>query len=581
MHPVLLIPLFAVVGSALTAGIIFARDPNSAANRQLALLSLGTAFWAICEVMWNTAPDAETALFYVRLSALGFVWIGPVCLHVFLAAAEERSPADEHLLAAGYGLAGVMLVLAWTTPWMHPAVVRTAWGWAYQPGPLFPVFFLLTLVGFGAGLWSGIKAYRRYASPAERSQGVPLLLTLGGILVTASLTDAVLPLLGVQLPRLGTATLTLLGVSIAWSYFRFGYALLAPGRFAPEILESLSDGVLLARLDGRIRNANRGMARLLKQPVAALRGRGLHEVLPFVGIDPPRSFEALEGELDASPRRPIPVSVSGAVLRDKRDLPIGLVLVVHDLREVTALRDRLVTSGRLAAVGELAAGVAHEINNPIAYVRTNLGLLRSHWQRLTKEVEDRRGSGGELDEALDEGDDLIGECVEGIDRAAAIVRDVKAFSHAGSRERVSTDLAPLLERVLRVAAPQLRGRARVQLELDPGLPPVRCAPQELQQVFLNLILNAGHAVGAAGRIRIESYRDRDDAVVVVADDGDGIAPEDLDRIFDPFFTTKPVGEGTGLGLAISYQIVRNHGGEIRVESAPGEGTAFRVRLPLG
>jgi len=132
--------------------------------------------------------------------------------------------------------------------------------------------------------------------------------------------------------------------------------------------------------------------------------------------------------------------------------------------------------------------------------------------------------------------------------------------------------------VLRMAAPQLRKRATVYKEWG-ALPRITCVPQEIQQVFLNMVLNAGQAIGAAGSIRLVSRVEGDHVVVDVEDDGDGIAPEILEKIFDPFFTTKPVGEGTGLGLSIAHGIVRKHAGEIAVTSEPGRGTRFSVRLP--
>jgi signal transduction histidine kinase len=579
MHLQTWLSLLACAGSALTAGLIWSRDPSAPANRQLALIGACTCFWAMCEVAWNTTADPAVALFFVKLSAVGWIWLGPLCVKAFLAMTEEREPWAERVAQWGCAIAAAVLVAGFATDGLHRDVVRTSWGWGYRFGPLFSVYYALTLWGFGIGFGLAARAFRRYASPAERSQGAVVLVAVGAPLVVGSLTDGVLPALGHQPPRLATASLTFMGAAIAWSYFRFGYSLLAPGRFAPEILESLAEGVLLVRPGGVIRIANPGMGRLVGLPPAALQGRRIDEVLPFVPLDPEGEMDELEGELAAAGDRRIPVSVSLSRLRDRRGLPLGLVLIVHDLRELVALRHRLVTSGRLAAVGQLAAGIAHEINNPIAYVRSNLGVLREHWAAVGKELrEDERGA--QLGELLAEGEELIAESLEGVDRAAAIVRDVKGFSHAGEGPRQAVDLAPLLDRVLRIAEPQLRGRARVETDYA-DTPPIPCAPQELQQVFLNLVLNAAQAVAPEGTIAVQTRLEPDAVVVRVADDGCGIAPELAERIFDPFFTTKPVGEGTGLGLAISYQIVRNHGGEISVESAPRRGSCFTVRLPRG
>jgi two-component system NtrC family sensor kinase len=174
---------------------------------------------------------------------------------------------------------------------------------------------------------------------------------------------------------------------------------------------------------------------------------------------------------------------------------------------------------------------------------------------------------------------MIDESLEGVDRASAIVRDVKGLAHAGRGERAMADLNELLDGVLRMAAPQLRVTAVV--EKNYGLIPlVACAPQELQQVFLNLVLNASQAIARSGTIRVRTEAQDRSVMVWIEDDGCGIEASLLDRIFDPFFTTKPVGEGTGLGLGIAHEIVRKHGGEITIDSKPGRGTVFGVRLPV-
>jgi signal transduction histidine kinase len=229
-------------------------------------------------------------------------------------------------------------------------------------------------------------------------------------------------------------------------------------------------------------------------------------------------------------------------------------------------------------VGELAAGIAHEINNPLAFVRSNLALLREHWSELAGQLAKLAGRSAAAD-VVAEGEELLEESLEGVDRASAIVRDVRGLAHGGRAEKQAADLGELLRGVLRIAAPQLRGNARVETRLS-DVPPVWGAPHELQQVFLNLVLNAIQAIGDEGHVWISTECDGRFVVTTVADDGCGIAPEIFDRIFDPFFTTKPVGEGSGLGLGIAHGIVQGHGGHLSVASEAGRGTRFRVHLPM-
>jgi signal transduction histidine kinase len=406
-------------------------------------------------------------------------------------------------------------------------------------------------------------------SPAERSQAGWVVVGVVVPLVVASLTDGILPWMGVQVPRLGTTSFTVLGATVLWSFYRYGYTALAPGLFAREILETLPEGVVLLRLDGRVRTCNRAMAELLDEPAAALEGVSIDRFLDGAARDVLEPGANVSARLRRRSGEVLPVATSATWLRDKQGLPIGIVLAVSDQREVTALRQRLVTSGRLAAVGELAAGVAHEINNPIAFVRANLGALDALLEKVDREAEDP---------SVAEGRELVAESLDGVDRVSAIVRDVRSLAHHGGGQRERVLLPDLLESAVRVAGSQIRERGRVECDYGP-VPPVRGMSQELQQVFLNLIVNAAQAIPVGGRIRVSTRTEGGDAVVRVQDDGPGIPEDVIDRIFDPFFTTKPVGEGCGLGLGISYRIVRDHDGDLSVRSRPGEGACFEVRLP--
>jgi signal transduction histidine kinase len=247
---------------------------------------------------------------------------------------------------------------------------------------------------------------------------------------------------------------------------------------------------------------------------------------------------------------------------------------VRDLREVTDLRNRLVTAGRLAAVGELAAGIAHEIANPIAFVRANLGELRSHWTELGTAVE-KRGGDEHLVGLSEEGRDLIDECAEGVERVAAIVRDVGAFAHVGRGKSERVNVNQVMDNAVGIAVLSF---SVVVERCYADVPDVACDPQQLKQVFLNLLLNALQAVEDYGRIRLVTQGRGEWVTIRVEDDGPGIDAEALERIFDPFFTTRASGQG--LGLAHSYQIVRSYGGEIVASSQPGEGARFEVRLPV-
>jgi signal transduction histidine kinase len=181
-------------------------------------------------------------------------------------------------------------------------------------------------------------------------------------------------------------------------------------------------------------------------------------------------------------------------------------------------------------------------------------------------------------EALDRGPLLLAAAGQGVDRVASIVRDVRGFSAVGSGEPEAADLHELMDRAIRVAAPRLSG-ARLERD-DAPLPLVPCVPHEVMQVFLDLVLTAARGLGGSGTIRVSTRRENGAAVVTVADDGPGLDAAARQRIFEPFASAAAVEEGAGLGLAISQHIVTRHGGELWVDSEPGQGTRFRVSLPL-
>jgi PAS domain S-box-containing protein len=576
MHAYVLLLATAAIVSALCAGGILARDPRGRASRRGAALLFVSSYWAISEVAWNLSADRETALAWVRASAPGWMFHGPVVLQLFLEAEGGAWPRLRRLVPPLYAAAFAFVAITWFTPWMIRDMVRTPWGWGYVVGPAHPVMFAVAMVGILSALVVVKQLFRQLSSPAERRQKPWLALGIATPIFAASVTDVVLPLLGIQVPRLATSAMASLGAIALYNTLRFGHSLLTPGTFAEEILATLPDGVALLHPDGRIRSANPGLAAISGHSAQELVSMSVERLL---GGELGRTFgDGAERKLMRASGESIPVSIATSELRDRQGFLLGHVLVVRDQRDVAQLRSRLVMSARLAAVGELAAGIAHEINNPIAFVRSNLSQLASHWKTVRSEFE-HAGRAEAQRELLAEGEDLLEESVEGVDRAAEIVRGVKGFSHAGHQLREPTDLNHLLEDVLHMAAAQLRGRAHVE-RYYVELPAVECVPQELKQVFLNLIVNAGQAIADGGTIRIATEARGGFVTVKVEDDGCGIAPENLERIFDPFFTTKRVGEGTGLGLGIAYHIVRSHGGEIQVESELGKGTRFRVRFPV-
>ncbi len=266
------------------------------------------------------------------------------------------------------------------------------------------------------------------------------------------------------------------------------------------------------------------------------------------------------------------------------------------IRKLEEAQTQLLQSEKMASIGQLAAGVAHEINNPVGYVKSNLNTLTDYISDLLQLIalyeQHQSELGGAAVSAIEQTKQaidfaflkedmttLLEESQEGVNRVQHIVQDLKEFSHVDEAEWQCVDLHKGLDSTLNLVYNELKYKAQVVKEYG-EIPEIRCLPQQLNQVFMNLLVNAAQALEEHGTITLRTYADGQTVTVEVEDTGPGIPPEKLNRIFEPFFTTKPVGKGTGLGLSIAYGIVSKHGGSIEVESEPGRGTVFKVRLPI-
>jgi signal transduction histidine kinase len=256
--------------------------------------------------------------------------------------------------------------------------------------------------------------------------------------------------------------------------------------------------------------------------------------------------------------------------RMNRELESAIEQRTAELRDAVRsereLRRHLLHQEKLASIGQLAAGLAHEINNPLAFVQSNLTQLR-----------DGLAEARPLDPS--EAQEILEETLEGVNRIRRVTGGLRGFSRRDGGEARPTDLAAVVEGALRMTRGEIESRAVLTVEAAPDLPPVTCHAWAIEQVIVNLLMNAAQAVERGGRIRVSLQTEPEGVSFSVEDDGVGIPAGVIEQIFDPFFTTKDVGKGTGLGLSISYGIVRDHGGEIRVESTPGVGSRFRVLLP--
>jgi len=284
----------------------------------------------------------------------------------------------------------------------------------------------------------------------------------------------------------------------------------------------------------------------------------------------------------------------GVALADSSDMNEDLQRAYLQLKQTQM---QILQQEKMASIGQLAAGVAHEINNPMGFITSNLGTLSKYQEKLFDYQQQLEGllsqaENAELNQQMaaarktlkieylrEDIVDLLKESKEGAERVREIVQNLKGFSRVDQAEHAEVDLNDCLDKTLSIAWNEIKYKAQVQKNYA-SLPLVACFPQQLNQVFLNLLVNAAQAIEGMGLIQVSTRVVGERVEVEFEDNGVGIPPENLKKIFEPFFTTKEVGKGTGLGMSISYEIIKKHGGDLRVTSVVGKGTSFVVDLPI-
>lgn len=281
--------------------------------------------------------------------------------------------------------------------------------------------------------------------------------------------------------------------------------------------------------------------------------------------------------------------------REKIQLALEKLGETHE--ELKASQLKVLQQEKMASIGQLAAGVAHEINNPLAFISSNLGTLDKYINKLidfiqtqsevieslqhqdvSERIEEKRKE-LKLDRVIDDVKELIVESVDGSERMKKIIHELNCFSRMDEEDYKEADINDCIESAVSIVWPELKYKAT--LKKDYGVLPVtKCHPHQISQVMVNLLINAVNSIEEQGEIVIKTY-DKDQSIwIEVSDTGRGITEENLGKIFEPFFTTKEIGKGTGLGLSITYEIIQRHKGDITVKSAVGKGTIFTIRIPI-
>ncbi len=410
--------------------------------------------------------------------------------------------------------------------------------------------------------------------------------------------------------------------------------------YVENVMNSMGDALIVIDPHFQIKKFNRAAEDLLQYTGSDVLNQPIELLFEEIGQNLFSHEATVEGRrmtFITKENKKIPVDVNVRPLLDVKGPLLGYVLVARDMRITLELIARLenmnasleetvrkrtgiiekiydelkmkdaqiLQQEKMASIGVLAAGIAHEINNPVGYINSNLEVLQDNVkdivsyikkledifptllqsereeesiQALARELKETR-SEMRMEDVFQDIGEIIQESKQGLDRIKRIIIDLKKFSHTDENKVEWADINQELESTLNIVANELKYKAKLVKELG-TLPPLECFPHQLNQVFMNILVNAVQAIEEQGTIYIQTFLKEDSIYVVIRDTGSGIAAENLQKIFDPFFTTKAVGKGTGLGLYIAYGIIEKHQGKISVQSGIGKGTTFTIQLPI-
>jgi PAS domain S-box-containing protein len=555
-----------------------------------AALVLALALWTLCLLLRSIGASDWIAALCLRLELASSLVMPP--LFVVTMGHFARHPAFDQGRAATLGVStifGLLGLVFLTNDWHGLVVADLAAAVAGAPpskwaGPLYwgAQFWILLADVVGLALCAWAAWHGR--TPSER--GRPLLV-LGAILLPVFAHFAYV---GEWLP----IDFTLAPGAAGLAVLLFALAIPSHGLLESQpivrqdLIEHMPEGLVLADGAGIVLDANAAAESILGRSREALRGGRLETIFQALGAGSegeqlaariaglPLVGARLAGELRTADARTIEVTAGalGSVGSQPAGRFVSLEDRTHQRQSERLLRERQ----KLESVGILAAGVAHEINNPLAFVRANLAHLRTLTERVEKLVElDPSGPDADL---LEFGT-VVEESLEGVVRINRIVNDMLRFARVPEDAPEAVDVNDVIRAALRLAAFDRNNAVVVEEHLADALPPVRGSANRLVQVLLNLLLNANQALAGRpdARVVAESAREARHVIVQIRDNGPGVPEEHRHRVFDPFFTTRAPGEGTGLGLSIAFDIVREHGGELEVDAAPEGGASFTIRLP--
>jgi len=581
MHIYALIPVAAILVSAAFGVVAAVWNSERRPSASVCAVFLFTGLWAFLDLMTFLEADADRAKMLIQWIHLPAMLLGPTVPWVLAQMFPQIEERLGRLARVGFSIAVVLGLAGAFLPNSILGVVPTEWGsWAPRYGL---VSILLVPIGTILPVFAAYEAFRlevrRDFEKSDRTRGHAVTIAVVISLLVTVQTEYVMPLLGQPAPRLGAISIAL-AAAVAWLRILHAsddLAVTSEG-MARAMLEELHDGVALVQLDGTIRVSNMRFAEMLGSRSLRLTGTSISDRLDTPIATICEGLEDYECELRREGGDSLPISLSSSVELDEEGKAMGAVVVFRDRREIDVLRSRLMTSGRLAAIGELAAGIAHEVNNPIAFIRSDFNLLSERLSEIRDQIS-RHSSAGAENPVLDRASQRIEVALEGIERVAEVVGDVRDFAHVGGAGQGGSDPAVLVDGAMRLA--RLQRGDEIDLRVEKG----SCSEwidsgQELKQVLLALILILVEALEKGGSIL--ASLESDGKILGITLRATGLVENSGSALcqFEGLAVTEPGALQTDLGLAVLTELIDEMGASLSIVESGPDVLSVGLQLPL-
>jgi PAS domain S-box-containing protein len=593
---------------------ILIKNSRAAANRICAGLAACFAIWNFASAFFQATESKTIAMFWENISSFGWCSFASLALWLSLVLTKKETILKKwYLYPILFFFPAFFICQQWAGTLTFDLVKNPYWWNEVWSASIWPWLFFAYIYSFTAiALYLAVTFLKKTRLISAQKKGAQLVIVVTIItLILGTLSDVTLPLFKIHLiPPVSPIFLLFLAGGMAYAIGKYQFLALTPAYAASDILSAMNDALILIGPDGKIIAANAATLKLLGYSREEIIGRPVEILLSSqeASFVEAHQLQAYLSEINtftnysmffrAKDGTQIPVSISGSVLRDEEDNLIGIVGVARDQREIIrlhaneqayevekarteALEERarelqeaydklrtiqaqLIQSGKMAAIGQLAGGVAHEINNPMGVI---LGFAQSIAKRMPE-------------------DDPLYRPLKSIEREAIrckkLVGDLLTFSRAGKTQAEIININTVIDDTLSLIEAQAKTKdIEIIKEYGTGLPQTTANKNQLQQVIFNICINAIDAMPSGGRLTIcTGNNDSNQLEITIRDTGHGMTEEVKRRLFEPFFTTKEAGKGTGLGLSLCYEIIRNHQGVIEAESELGKSSTFRIKLPI-